>query len=386
MIVPLLLYWIVSTMVTTPAFETAIDSMKSKVTFRKVKCTHALTLDNTFEMVTAANRELGFTAPSDNVTRSQMFLELFYPKFGVWVFDKHNGTYAYAAIYKANSENIANSLLDAGDNQTSSTTMWVDSRAKLTKQILTNYNSTKAPIIFTFVRNPLSHFISGLVESFTRKHLLSHDKGGHLHIKDEVKLAVLRAKSQASYDIAKSLINGIVRFDNKQVNLLVEEKSHYGNQAHQILVFQPDLIGHLENMDKDWVLLTDYLNLGGKPLRNANDTHANHRESAGDTLGLKNHLRDLFAKEPQYLRAVCRLILVDYICFTGYTLPPECTDMLPMYLQDNSFSAVGNDRVINAFVNGHSINKQTVVTRRSKRRPMKGKDAQSVSSRISSIV
>ena len=186
----LLLTLIISAAATSLPFplssaQATVSSLKRKSTFRQVKCTHALTLDNTFEMVVAANRELGFTAPSEeNVTRSRMFNELFYPKFGVWVFDKHNGSYAYAAIYKANSENIANSLLTEGDGQTSSTTMWVDSRAKLTEKILTNYNSTKVPVIFTFVRNPLSHFISGLVESYTRKHLLSHDNGGHVRIKD----------------------------------------------------------------------------------------------------------------------------------------------------------------------------------------------------------
>jgi hypothetical protein len=43
-----------------------------------------------------------------------------------------------------------------------------------------------------------------------------------------------------------------------------------------------------------------------------------------DPNNARQSLLALFAAEPQYTRAVCHLILVDYICLPMYPLPPEC--------------------------------------------------------------
>ena len=35
-------------------------------------------------------------------------------------------------------------------------------------------------------------------------------------------------------------------------------------------------------------------------------------------------LQELFISEPQYLRAICYLLLVDYVCLPMYVLPGPC--------------------------------------------------------------
>jgi hypothetical protein len=56
------------------------------------------------------------------------------------------------------------------------------------------------------------------------------------------------------------------------------------------------------------------------------NTHVGTHGSSIDYSHFKLALEQLFAQDPRYIRALCRLLLTDFICF-DYALPPECSDM-----------------------------------------------------------
>ena len=46
-----------------------------------------------------------------------------------------------------------------------------------------------------------------------------------------------------------------------------------------------------------------------------------HRSNATK---IRDHFRQLKKHQPLTMRAICHLILIDYICFPEYNLPPQC--------------------------------------------------------------
>lgn len=245
-----------------------------------------------------------------------MFYKMYHANYRSWLFAEHNGSYSYAVIFKCASEEIVASLLTDRDPSSDwDSTKINPSRQKLLATAKYQFNVTKMPVIFTIVRDPLSHFVSGLVESYTRKYI----KYGSIPDQRTVN------SSQATYEKVKEIITAIVQFDAKTVHANVKDILHYSIQAYQMTLFKPDLVGHLENIMADWGAIMSNLGIPNKQLVTVSDTHI---VTVEDVLGFKKQLRTLFEQEPKYLRAVCRLILVDYACIQGYHLPAACADML----------------------------------------------------------
>jgi hypothetical protein len=83
------------------------------------------------------------------------------------------------------------------------------------------------------------------------------------------------------------------------------------------------LAGHLENFSEDWPRLNQYL-------RAAIPYVGSRRHvSSQDPLHLRASLETLLRTDSSYMRALCRLLLVDYICFPKYKVPADCADMIP---------------------------------------------------------
>ncbi len=58
-------------------------------------------------------------------------------------------------------------------------------------------------------------------------------------------------------------------------------------------------------------------------------TGKNVHHAASDPQLAHNSFKQLFAEKPQYLRAVCEFILIDYVCLPNYTLPEACAYLQP---------------------------------------------------------
>lgn len=96
---------------------------------------------------------------------------------------------------------------------------------------------------------------------------------------------------------------------------------HITPQGHTMLTWKPQFIGYLESFDKHWQEFEKYVNLS-IPYDSAH-THG----SQSDPYGVKVAILELLDLKPEYLRAICRFNMVDYMCF-GFKLPLICSGML----------------------------------------------------------
>ena len=64
----------------------------------------------------------------------------------------------------------------------------------------------------------------------------------------------------------------------------------------------------------------------GNPNPNINIKHRSNAESnaVADPGNVRPNLRLLFSKEVKYKRAICHLLLIDYVCLPEYPLPSDC--------------------------------------------------------------
>ncbi len=129
------------------------------------------------------------------------------------------------------------------------------------------------------------------------------------------------------------------------------EMEHVYTMSGVFFEFDIDLVGFLETFDNDWRnVIGPYFHLnkpynprlGGHPTsqrptnrvgakKGFNITAANTapRGAVTNSLQGRNVLKALFADKSIYKKAICHLILVDYVCFPNYKLPDECS-----YLQE----------------------------------------------------
>jgi len=92
--------------------------------------------------------------------------------------------------------------------------------------------------------------------------------------------------------------------------------------------FDVSLIGHLETFKMDWKRIEkaykikdyNYLDRLGSHV-----TSANHPvKPAKDPNQARMSFRVAMKEDPRYARAICHLIMLDYICLPEYNLPQEC--------------------------------------------------------------
>ena len=53
-------------------------------------------------------------------------------------------------------------------------------------------------------------------------------------------------------------------------------------------------------------------------------TMKNSSKTNGDEFRLRYQYRALLQTQPEYARAICHLVLIDYVCLPKYTLPKYC--------------------------------------------------------------
>ena len=77
-------------------------------------------------------------------------------------------------------------------------------------------------------------------------------------------------------------------------------------------------VGRLEHFDRDWSQVNA---LYGTDMSGYDKTIGEHISSR-DPNGIKRNTLQLLREFPAYYRALCHLLLVDYVCFS-YPLPLE---------------------------------------------------------------
>lgn len=188
--------------------------------------------------------------------------------------------------------------------------------------------------VFTFVRDPMTHFESGLAEA-TDRTATYHRRSNNV---SNWKLN--------STDELKAYLKGILDFDISDDSPL-KMVSHIFPMAGVLLSIKIDIYGHLETFKMDWEkkIMPQY-NLS-KPFSSTvgmHKTSINHptlrlntslssTNNVTDPFNLRHYYHRLLTEEPTYAKAICNLVLIDYVCLPHYELPPECKSLQHIRLE-----------------------------------------------------
>ena len=244
-------------------------------------------------------------------------------------------------VFKVNSEGIFSTLQQAEGTRPSLLDLakWNRKRIiynspnedKLVAKLQQRFNLTTAAAqqhaeghgVFAFVRDPLSHFLSGVAEANFRKLRF----GARPPSPDSAEYKHKLLAHRQSVGTARATIQGMLSGCKQLVNPHVTQHDHYYRLAFALSKWRPAFIGHLETFEQDWARMVEGpllgLPAGAVPLV-AGEGHPT--QGSGDPLHMKQMLRQLLQGEPSYLRAVCWLLILDYHCL-GYALPEGCQDL-----------------------------------------------------------
>lgn len=264
---------------------------------------------------------VGFTSHDLSPAQKIELRTFFKPNWGAEYFVIKNMTIQYAVVYKGDSESIASNMLlnDDYHAQHPSEKVSYSSRrcVDLDCQILmlNKLGRTKVQRSFTFVRSPISHFVSGVVEA----HIRGSGVESHTRMNSSVQI---RLEHKVTVSKAKAILDSILSIDKRSINRYLRATTHYSVQAYMLYMWRPEFVGVLEHMDTEWQRLQKYL---GSNISFKN--HNNHLAS-DDPMDMKASLLTLLKSDKRYTRALCRLLMVDYVCMRDlFALPPECADM-----------------------------------------------------------
>jgi hypothetical protein len=230
---------------------------------------------------------------------------------------------AYAVVFKGNSENIHQTLTKydkrgpASDYNEMLKIYHSDTQEELVVKAKQLSPSNRQPVFtFTFVRDPLSHFISGLVESHYRRIYFRDDR------------AFLRGHAVNVTTVADIVLALVMNNDEaaaeEVINKHLLDKEHFATLSSVLWKWRPDFIGYLETFQSDWTRLNAATGLN----MNYEITEKRSQRAFDDPLGMKRALKHILRTKPNYMRAVCRLLMMDYVCL-NYPLPAQCAHMKP---------------------------------------------------------
>lgn len=176
--------------------------------------------------------------------------------------------------------------------------------ADVVNQLKIHFKVTKIPL-FTFIRDPMSHFNSGFREFYYRTNLKHMKKG------------INSSFSSKTISISKliSILDNYLSL-NSTFDISVDHTYPQTSVLNNIPV---DLFGRMENFDADWNEIMSYYNLNLN-FRIIGNGHA----SSNDPNGIDK----IWHKIPlNYLRSICVLLSVDYLCL-NYNFPSYCEDLM----------------------------------------------------------
>jgi hypothetical protein len=168
---------------------------------------------------------------------------------------------------------------------------------------------------FSFIRRPVSHFLSGLKEYYwVRNYRAARPE----QKKELVTPADLALFIRSFLDVTNTAPQGV---------FITPLQGHLNVIPHvylQSTVFRErygrHLIGRIESFQEDWQEIQAALGID-VPIKK----EYGERESSKDAAQVGASWNTLLTHRPQFLRALCWLLLPDFLCF-NYQLPKQCED------------------------------------------------------------
>lgn len=181
------------------------------------------------------------------------------------------------------------------------------SLAQYSKKMRTQYGLSSYPKSFTFAREPISHFISGISEYYWRNYQTS-----------KVSTEDLKKKLDGMFEFRQLTERKDSITDKWQKYVLWH---FYAMSGILRVGYNIGYLGKLESFDEDWKIINGLYGANVKINRSLG-----WHESSDDPNGVKAAFKDLFKRDVRYKRALCQLLYADYVCFK-YELPPECQNL-----------------------------------------------------------
>ena len=151
---------------------------------------------------------------------------------------------------------------------------------------------------FTFVRDPFGHFMSGFTEASARS---------------------FKKPQWIKADVLTTWILAVLDFKRP-----LKQIEHFFPMSGVFFTWEPpSFVGTLDNFDEGWAAVRTLYNL---PISvHFDSTYDGKRTTGGRD---PQNVRAAFdGLDDRIVRAICRILLVDYVCFPEYQLPPKCESL-----------------------------------------------------------
>lgn len=110
----------------------------------------------------------------------------------------------------------------------------------------------------------------------------------------------------------------------------LEDINHIYPMAGAFFSFPIHTVGYLETFQEDWSNVIAPLYNLSKPFnyfvgRHATDvSFPSTKKMEAEPSNMRYYYRSLLRREPVYAKAICQLMLIDYVCLPQYPLPQVC--------------------------------------------------------------
>ena len=317
-------------------FTTAAAEINKEVTGSKIKKARVVMKLNAKANSDQSHRHLRARRSSGGISmplseqqqhqrRQMMFLNRFYTASptGVRLYEIMGTPVVYLEMWKVASETINNHFIYHANNKTRMRWKYREQMRNYSYTTVRSYQRDldkfyggARPKIFTFVRNPISRFVSALGESYFRRWVPRQN------------ISRLTSWELLDYSVdttkARWLLDAVITGDVEVITEHFDHIDHFFPMSNRLREFLPDYVGRLETMAADWKLLQPLL---GIDIPDPSASTRNHASSQ-DPFSLVRSVKQVLKEDPRYLRSLCALLWRDFVCFS-LPFPAECQDMAP---------------------------------------------------------
>ena len=231
----------------------------------------------------------------------------------------------YLRLFKCANEGISANLfiLTVSKSTILANGIRLNAKNEFTKDMILNslqhnheYRNITKPT-FTFVREPIQRFMSGFTETIFKHYLkykITNTDGSRKRINESE---------------AKDYLMELLDFRSS-----LWDVEHMFPMSGAFFQFHVPLVGSVEQMKVDWEMKikpTYEINATYNNKLGVHDTSVYHPlvverkgQSSRDPNGARAVIKSILNNDIRYSRAICQLILIDYVCLPMYALPPKC--------------------------------------------------------------